>query len=88
MNELKPPMNPCEDCRCNCEIPCWKVDHGLLVEVVRCKDCKYYAAMIADGITGEPATWGICTQPWFKSDEWEVNEDDYCSLAERKEATP
>lgn len=23
-------MNPCEDCRCSCEVPCWKVDHGLL----------------------------------------------------------
>lgn len=32
---------PCEDCRRNCDEPCWKVEHGILVEVVRCKDCKY-----------------------------------------------
>ena len=27
--------NPCEDCRRNCTEPCWKVDHGLLVEPTR-----------------------------------------------------
>ena len=27
--------NPCEDCRRNCTEPCWKVDHGLLVEPPR-----------------------------------------------------
>ena len=26
--------SPCEDCRRDCEVPCWKVDHGLLVEVM------------------------------------------------------
>lgn len=26
--------SPCDDCRRDCEVPCWKVDHGLLVEVV------------------------------------------------------
>lgn len=24
--------DPCEDCPQQCEIPCWKVDHGLLVQ--------------------------------------------------------
>lgn len=24
--------HPCEDCRQSCDVPCWKVDHGLLVE--------------------------------------------------------
>ena len=24
-------IDPCEGCRRNCEIPCWKVEHGLLV---------------------------------------------------------
>ncbi len=33
--------HPCEDCRRNCDEPCWKVEHGILVEVVRCKDCKH-----------------------------------------------
>ena len=27
--------NPCENCRQSCDIPCWKVDHGLLVEPPR-----------------------------------------------------
>lgn len=27
--------NPCDDCHRNCDIPCWKVDHGLLVEPTR-----------------------------------------------------
>lgn len=27
--------NPCDDCRQSCDIPCWKVDHGLLVEPPR-----------------------------------------------------
>lgn len=25
--------HPCEYCRRNCEEPCWKVEHGLLVEI-------------------------------------------------------
>lgn len=24
---------PCEDCRRSCDEPCWKVDHGILVEL-------------------------------------------------------
>lgn len=24
--------HPCDDCRQNCKIPCWKVDYGLLIE--------------------------------------------------------
>lgn len=27
--------HPCEDCRQNCDVPCWKEDHGLLVEPPR-----------------------------------------------------
>lgn len=30
-------FDPCEDCNRNCEVPCWKVDHGLLVEVVHAR---------------------------------------------------
>lgn len=26
-------IDPCEGCRRECEIPCWKVEHGLLVPV-------------------------------------------------------
>lgn len=28
-------IDPCVDCRRECEIPCWKVEHGLLRPVVR-----------------------------------------------------
>lgn len=57
-----------------------------VVEVVRCKDCKYYAAMITDTVSGdmETAPWGTCTQPWFNSDEYDVQENGYCSYGERK----
>lgn len=57
-----------------------------VVEVVRCKDCKYYAAMITDTVSGdmETAPWGICTQPWFNSDEYDVQENGYCSYGERR----
>lgn len=27
--------HPCEDCRQSCDVPCWKVDHGLLVDPPR-----------------------------------------------------
>lgn len=52
-----------------------------VAEVVRCKDCKYYAAMVTDMVIGdmETATWGICRQPWFNSDEYDVDEDGFCN---------
>jgi len=41
VEERRPTMSdyisPCEDCRRNCEIPCWKVGHGLLRPVARGK---------------------------------------------------
>ena len=57
-----------------------------VVEVVRCKDCKYYAAMITDTVSGDMETvpWGICAQPWFNSDEYDVQENGYCSYGERR----
>ena len=57
-----------------------------VVEVVRCKDCKYYAAMVTDTVSGdmETAPWGICIQPWFNSDEYDVQENGYCSYGERR----
>ena len=57
-----------------------------VVDVVRCKDCEYYAAMITDTVSGnmEIAPWGICTQPWFNSDEYDVQENGYCSYGERR----
>ena len=50
-----------------------------VVKVVRCKDCKYYAAMVTDTVSGdmETATWGTCRQPWFNSYEYDVDEDGF-----------
>lgn len=54
------------------------------VEVVRCKDCKHYHAVITNEKTGELGDWGICDQPW-RNEDYDVNETDYCSSAEPKE---
>ena len=53
--------------------------------VVRCKDCKYYAAMVTDTVSGdmETATWGTCRQPWFNSYEYDVDEDGFCNCGAR-----
>ena len=53
------------------------------VEVVRCKYCKHYHAVIIDEKTGEIGDWGICDQPW-RNEGYDVNETDYCSSAEPK----
>ncbi len=37
-------FDPCEDCNRNCEVPCWKVDHGLLVEVVHARWYRPYTS--------------------------------------------
>ena len=54
-----------------------------VVEVVRCKDCKHYHAVITNEKTGELGDWGICDQPW-RNEGYDVNETDYCSSAELK----
>ena len=54
------------------------------VEVVRCKDCKHYHAIIIDEKTGEIGDLGICDQP-CRNEGYDVNETDYCSSAEPKE---
>ena len=56
-----------------------------VAEVVRCKDCKYYAAMVTDTVSGdmETATWGTCRQPWFNSYEYDVDEDGFCNCGAR-----
>ena len=42
------------------------------VEVVRCKDCRWYSK-------------GICREPHWQNTEWdiEVEEDDFCSYRDR-----
>lgn len=64
--------HPCEDCRRNCDEPCWKVEHGILVEVVRCKDCKHLTFSDCYGECGK-GYMGI------------ANHDDFCSYGERRE---
>ena len=77
---------PCEPSDCDWMAFIDKEPAADVVEVVRCKDCKHYAAMVTDTVSGEleTATWGICTKPWFNSYEYDVHEDDYCSYSERK----
>lgn len=53
------------------------------VEVLRCKHCKHYHAVIIDEKTGEIGDWGICDQPW-RNEGYDINETDYCSSAEPK----
>ena len=53
------------------------------VEVLRCKHCKHYHAVIIDEKTGELGDWGICDQPW-RNEGYDVNETDYCRSAEPK----
>lgn len=47
-----------------------------VVEVIRCKDCKYYDEI-----------YSRCLGVWDISEhlDADVNEDDYCSYGERKE---
>ena len=72
---------PCEPSDCDWMAFIDKEPAADVVEVVRCKDCKYYAAMVTDMVIGdmETATWGICRQPWFNSDEYDVDEDGFCN---------
>lgn len=67
-------MNPCESCKCNCDIPCWKIDHGLAVEVVRCRDCIYWQDN-NDGYPHPECRWGHDETP---------DPDDYCSFGKAK----
>lgn len=54
-----------------------------VVQVIFCKDCKHYHAVIANEKTGEIGDLGICDQPW-RNEGYDVNETDYCSSAEPK----
>jgi hypothetical protein len=59
------------------------------VEVVRCKDCKYYKPMQElDGYGNVTFTYnnGACTRGRECHREWEpVTDEDYCSKGERRE---
>lgn len=48
-----------------------------VVEVVRCKDCKYQ-----DKGENESESWNVCNyRPWLY---FSINDDDYCSNGERR----
>lgn len=53
------------------------VDHAPTIDIVRCKECKYYDKF---------PTWSACT--CWSGDPYEqasVNDDDFCSYGCRKE---
>ena len=52
---------PCENDNCDC------------VEVVRCRDCRWYS------VKGKTTMYGWCDANWIS-----VNETDYCSRGERQ----
>ncbi len=68
-------INTCEDCRRNCDEPCWKVEHGLLVEVVQCKDCAFKQYWFKHDCGA-----AICGVSGLRCAE----ETDFCSYGERK----
>ena len=49
------------------------------VEVVRCRECKWHRSG-----QNEVDTWSICIEPTLRAAH--VQDDDYCSWGERKEA--
>lgn len=69
--------SPCEDCRRNCEEPCWKVEHGVLVEVVRCKDCRW--AKKVEEYEPKYQCLNICR---YGCTQW-LDSNDFCSYGER-----
>lgn len=50
------------------------------VQVVRCRECKWHRSG-----QNEVDTWSICIEPTLRAAH--VQDDDYCSWGERKEAT-
>ena len=68
-------IDPCESCKCNCENPCWKVDHGIAVEVVRCRDCLGKLTWFKNEF-GHSVCAMIGMYP--------RNENDFCGYGERR----
>lgn len=73
-------FNPCEDCNRNCEVPCWKVEHGLLAEVVRCGECRY--RMRWNGVD-------LCFNPGSQFGAYKtavrIKKNGFCSEGKRRE---
>lgn len=82
-------FNPCLKCnekgKCNiCELTYYRNGYiksptADVVEVVRCKDCKYYKPQTRS------ITWNNTTKYCCRGANVKVNEDDYCSYGERRE---
>lgn len=52
-----------------------------VVEVIRCKDCKYFEDVT---IKGEPTGYGYCSKSGAM-DSLKLTGDDFCSYGERKD---
>lgn len=52
------------------------------VEVVRCKDCKYFAETNGKD-SGKPCGYGKCMKPFFI--QMIVDAEDFCSYGKRRE---
>lgn len=50
------------------------------VEVVRCKNCKYWTSMPFGTTVVDP--WGYCEYPLGENGECHLSGDDYCSYGE------
>ena len=61
--------SPCDDCRRDCEVPCWKVDHGLLVEVVHARWRH---------LCGDEGRCTNCGNVIHTEGSWERPEQKYC----------
>jgi len=64
---------------CTADFKLWIKNKGSVVEVVRCKDCKYCDG---DDNCDEPVRW--CEK--IKGEEFFVTDNFFCSSGERKEA--
>lgn len=68
---------------CTDEVVCPEYkDKSLFVEIVRCKDCKYWKCLSLDPIIAN--LWGECYRPIGDYSCCETSENDFCSYAERK----
>lgn len=63
-----------------------KVESGQLVEVVRCRDCKYFQhyGRTSLFIDGKHVKAGWCTRRILYDEEYRMLPDGFCSSGERK----
>lgn len=59
-----------------------KIESGQLVEVVRCKDCKYYYHYGGTSLLAVKAGW--CKRRTRYDEDIRMLQDDFCSYGKRK----